>query len=189
MLLCTTALIASKLLYACFLSTCTNEVKRSGCICFSACSSGDAYWKNQCNFQSAPKVQDEVSYYPSQHQPDGARFLITTTNFPKKIHFFKNNFLALFAIFPKHWTSFLINFWWMIRNLIYNFCEWEYDSFRPVYPHDTRAAIFWNPSMQQWFSKSYFYLFFKNSVLDIYFSLWSFYKILNFPTALHFEVP
>lgn len=73
MVLCTTALIASKLLYVCFLSMCINEVRRSGCICFSACSAGDAYWKN---FQSALKVQDKVSYYPSQYQPDGAGFVI-----------------------------------------------------------------------------------------------------------------
>ena len=52
MVLCTTALIASELLYVCFLSMCTNEVKRSGCIRFSACSARDAYWKNQSNFQA-----------------------------------------------------------------------------------------------------------------------------------------
>lgn len=146
MVLCTTALIASTLVYICFLSMCTNEVRRSGCICFSSLFSRGCTLEKSGQFPSAAKVQDDVSYYPSRHQPDGARFLITTTNFPKKIDLFKNNFLALFALFPKRWTSLLISFWWMIRNLIYN-CE-NTTPLGLLTPHGTRAVIAWNPSMQ-----------------------------------------
>lgn len=57
MVLCTTALIASELLYVCLLSMCTNEVRRSGCICFSACSARDAYWKIQGSFQVSQRFR------------------------------------------------------------------------------------------------------------------------------------
>ena len=94
--LCTTALIASKLcVCVCFLSMCTNTVRRSGCICFSACSAEKQMHTGKCilgcilgksgQFPRAPKVQDELSWYPSQHQPDGARLLLTTTHFFQKI--------------------------------------------------------------------------------------------------------
>lgn len=137
-------------------------------------------------FPRAPKVQNEVSYYPSQYQPDGATYLITTTNFPKKIRIFKNNFLASFAIFPKCWTFFLINFRRMIRNLIYNFCEWEYDSFRPAYPHDTRVATVLKPVNATVIFKVFFlFIFQKQCTGHLFFSLIILYS-LEFPHSSSF---
>ena len=68
MVLCTTALIASELFCVSFLSICTNEVKRSCCICFSACSARDAYWKNQSNFFKSCSVSVTESAY-AEHTP------------------------------------------------------------------------------------------------------------------------
>lgn len=107
MVQCTIALIASKPLYICFLSKCTNEV-RSGRICFQLVQPRRLTRKKRAQFSSVSKGQEEIGYHLSQCQADGARILITITNDPKD-RSFQNHFLRHVlrhspnTDFPSYW--------------------------------------------------------------------------------------